>query len=110
MKRLYKFLLGLPVIFALCACPPGREAPSPRPEPMTDTEWCVPMCAHLAELKCPEAEPVYDNDLKTTVTCAEWCQGLQINGSFLNPRCISRVLTCDQIESARQKDPQKECR
>lgn len=68
------------------------------------------MCKHLADLKCPEAEPVYNSDKPGPVdvpnqTCSDFCQEIQGNGVALNPKCVEIVPSCDLIEAYRQKDP-----
>lgn len=70
------------------------------------------MCDHIGPqgLKCEEGEPVYNNDLPgpegvPNQSCAENCKELQTKGFFVNPRCVSTVTACDQIEASRQKEP-----
>ena len=92
---------------AIVGCP--RDI-IPPPNPPVDTDWCSKMCQHLQTLKCEEGEMVYNNDLPGPVdvpnqTCADNCVELQEKGFFVNPRCVTTVKACDEIESVRQKEP-----
>ncbi len=107
MKRL---ILLLSTLFWL-GCPPQPDAPSPRPDPATDSELCGAMCDHIGPkgLKCEEGEPLYDSDLPGPVgepneTCEAFCVKQQDAGAFLNPRCVMQAPTCDTIEHFRQMD------
>jgi hypothetical protein len=106
-----KTLLFL-VCLALTGCPVagGAEPPTPPPTPPPDTNLCGQMCDHLASLGCEESKPVYNSDKPGPVdvpnqTCQDFCQEIQADGVAVNPRCVSLVTACDQIESFRQKDP-----
>jgi hypothetical protein len=89
-----------------------REAPSPNPTVVPDTDLCGPACKHLQDLGCEEAKDVYDSDLPGPVdvpnaTCEGFCKVSQERGAFLNPRCLLLVPRCDQIETYRNKSPGK---
>jgi len=106
MKRL---LLLIP--FLLLGCPP-RDPVVPPPTPPPDSDLCGQMCAHLQGLGCEEGEAVYNNDLPgppdvPNQSCEDWCQELQDPDHlyFINPRCVSLVPTCEDIEPYRKKDP-----
>ena len=97
------------LLFVL-GCPPAIDAVVPPPNPPVDTDLCGQMCTHLESLGCEEAKPVYNNDVEgpkdvPNQSCPEFCKELQDKGVFVNPRCVSTVKTCDEIETARQKDP-----
>lgn len=97
-------VLGL----VLTGCPMAPESPEPPTPP--DTNLCGKMCDHLAKLGCEEGQSVYDIDTPgppdvPNVTCAAFCERLQKNGVFVNPKCVLDVKSCEEIEPARQKDP-----
>jgi len=97
--------LVLPFVFAAC---PSPVSPTPNPPP--DTDFCQSMCDHLQALGCEEGQPLYNNDLPgekgvPNQSCADNCVELQNKGLFINPRCVSTVEKCDQIEPARLKTP-----
>lgn len=101
--------LVLALVFLGCQ-PIEPVTPSPNPPP--DTNLCARMCEHIgpAKLNCEEGEMVYNNDIAGPAdvpnqTCADNCKELQDKGFFVNPRCVSIVPSCDQIESYRQKEP-----
>lgn len=103
--------LMLPLLFVL-GCPP-RDAVVPPPTPPPDSDLCGAMCAHLQELGCEEGQPVYNNDLPgppdvPNQTCEDWCQEMQDpeHVYFINPRCVALVESCEDIEAARQKEPE----
>ena len=104
----YLFLL-LPLMLVL-GCPP-RDAVVPPPNPPPDTNLCGNMCAHLKQLGCEEAESVYNNDLPgppdvPNQSCEDFCTEMQDKGVFVNPRCVALVESCENIETARQKEPE----
>jgi hypothetical protein len=103
------------VLFAAITigCLHDREAPSPNPTPVPDTNLCGQMCQHLGPqgLKCQEGNPVYDSDKPGSKdvpneSCEEFCKLGQDRGYFLNPRCLITVPSCDKIESFRKKAPE----
>lgn len=109
MKRL---LLPALLLVLLLGCPPSSDPVTPSPLPPPDTDLCGQMCAHLKKLGCEEGEPVYNNDLpgpegKPNQSCADNCKELQDKGFFVNPRCVARVEKCEDIEPARQKEPEQ---
>jgi len=106
-----KSLVLLVSFWMLSACvttPPADSIPEPKVLP--DSELCEPMCAHLAELKCPQAETLYNNDLPgppdvPNQTCGMFCREMLSNGVPMNPKCVMLVKSCEEIEPARTKDP-----
>lgn len=103
-------LLGLLSV----GCPSRVDVESPSSAPLTppDTELCGEMCEHIGAkgLNCEEGQAVYDSDLPgekdvPNLSCNEFCKTSQDRGSFINPRCVLLVKTCDEIESARKKTP-----
>lgn len=102
-----KYLLELVVISLFVSC--GGGVPSSVMP--SHTELCDPMCQHLAQLKCSEAEAVYNNDLPGPVdvpneTCTIFCQKMQNKGVQMAPKCVLQITSCEGIESARQLDPE----
>lgn len=108
---------ALPTVLLLGCPPPQKEPAVPPPNPPVDTDWCKQMCDHIGPktaenpnaLACEEGEPVYNSDLPgpkdvPNQSCLQWCEEMQNMGVFINPRCISTVPTCDDIEGYRQRD------
>lgn len=108
--------LALAAMVAL-GCPREPQSPSPRPDPVTDSELCGAMCEHIGPktaknpnaLDCYEGGPVYDSDVPgpkdvPNVSCEDFCKKQQANGSFLNPRCVMKAPTCAAIEDYRAMD------
>lgn len=95
--------------FSVAACP---IPPIPVPGPQPDSSYCAAMCAHIGPtgLNCPEGMPVYDNSLPSDAgpgvpneSCTQFCTKQQSVGVWINPKCVSQVTACSQIEAARQK-------
>jgi hypothetical protein len=102
-----KFILPILAFWMAAAC--AEEPPAVMVLPNSDL--CPAMCDHLADLKCPEAEAVYNNDLPGPVdvpneTCAIFCQEMQHKGVPMNPKCVLTVKSCDGIEPARKANPE----
>lgn len=101
------------LLLLLLGCPATREAPTPSPKPVPDTELIPEMCRHIGPvseggLGCDEGNPTYNSDLPgppgvPNQSCVDFYTELQDRGYFVNPRCILLVTSCDQIEPARQK-------
>jgi hypothetical protein len=106
--------LVLTVVLAGCWNPVMQQDPAtPSPLPPPDTNMCSKMCDHLGAkgLNCEEGKPLYNNDLPgpkdvPNQSCADNCTELQGKGLFLNPKCVSIVDKCENIEAARQKKPE----
>ena len=97
------------LLLILAGCSP-IDPVTPSPIPVVDTDLCGQMCDHLATLNCEEGQPVYNNDLAgpkdvPNQSCTDFCKELQDKGVPVNPRCVSTVKTCDEIEAARRKEP-----
>lgn len=109
----HRITILLTLALTLVACPKyDREAPSPSPVVVPDSELCGRACKHLQDLGCEEARDVYDSDLPGPVdvpntTCESFCKMSQERGAFLNPRCLLLVPKCDQIERYRNMNPGK---
>lgn len=103
------------IIIALCllGCACNQNIVNPTPKP--DSDVCVAMCQHIGPkvqggLGCEEGNPVYDSDKPgpkdvPNESCREFCKITQDSGISMNPRCVLQVQSCDQIESARAKNP-----
>jgi nitrous oxide reductase accessory protein NosL len=105
-------LLALVVVLTtlLVGCPKPPDAPGPAPINVPDTDVCAAMCEHLGPkgLNCEEGQPVYNSDLPGPTgvpnqSCESFCRETQINGLFLNPKCLKSVPSCDLIEDWRKK-------
>lgn len=106
-----KSCLAILVVLAATCDNNRRDPPSPSPLDPPNTDDCAAMCDHLEALGCEEGQPVYDSDVEGPVdvpntSCEEFCRRSQQRGAFLNPRCVSTVLTCSQIEDYRSRDPE----
>ena len=99
------------LLFAtVAACNP---ASSPSPTPVPDTNLCPQMCQHIGPvnaggLGCAEGDPLYDSTQPGPMgvpneTCTQFCVHQQNNGIFINPKCVTQVTSCSQIEAARAK-------
>jgi len=62
-------------------------------------------------LNCEEGQKVYNSDLPgpdgvPNQECVDWCHELQDPEHlyFVNPKCVSEVTSCSQIEEARKRD------
>jgi len=102
-----KSILPILALYLVTAC--AEEGPAKISPP--NTNLCDPMCQHLAQLKCPEAEAVYNNDLPGPVdvpneTCTVFCQEMQNKGVQMAPKCVLQVTSCEGIETARQLNPE----
>jgi hypothetical protein len=102
--RNFTILVALAFTLIGCPCP---DPASPNPQPVPDSDMCPLMCAHLKTLGCEEGQAVYDSDKPgpkdvPNKTCEDFCVEQQSNGIFVNPRCVAKVKTCDEIEAARK--------
>ena len=112
-EMLVKFSSTVALALVLTGCPnnPGTPDPVVPPNPPPDTDWCVAMCDHLAELKCEEGEPLFNNDLPgpegvPNQSCADNCTELQDKGFFVNPKCVVDAPSCEMIEDYRLQEPE----
>lgn len=67
--------------------------PPPMPVTPTDSDMCPAACNRMAELKCPEAQPLADG-----TDCVTFCLRTQSAGHSLNPTCLATIDSCEQIE------------
>lgn len=117
MKIRQLVLLIVPLV--LVGCPPPQDPVIPPPNPPVDTDWCKAMCDHIGPvteetpkaLNCEEGQDVYNSDKPgpkdiPNQTCEDWCVEMQDKGFFINPRCVSVVPSCGDIEDWRQKEPE----
>lgn len=99
MRKVFIFTLLLS--FLLVACPNTSE--SRRPPPLNDTDYCLSAQQHLEELCqqnteinkycCKVVEPTKkQKDFKT------FCKETMSKGINLNPKCISEVKKCEEID------------
>lgn len=100
-------ILAIAALLLLTACPASNPAPTPRVVPAADSDLLGAMCQHLKALKCEEGNDVYDSDVPgpkdvPNTTCEAAYRKMQDNGVWLNPKCVLKVTSCDQIEEARK--------
>jgi nitrous oxide reductase accessory protein NosL len=95
MKRILS--LGLLVGLFLAACPGNNPAVPPRPTPVVvDTDQCA---AAEANLKAQHCIPVDQPYTKKGKSFTQFCQDKQAQGIFLNPACLAKVTSCDQVDA-----------
>lgn len=70
------------------------------PDPIlpTDTEQCPAACENLRRLGCEEGDPILDQETGGDVPCEIFCADTQGNGHALNPTCMARITSCDQVD------------
>jgi hypothetical protein len=106
MNRLFP-LTALVLGFLGCQpTPPDPVTPVPAP----DSASCDDMCKHIGPkdqggLGCEEGSPVYDSDVPgpkdvPNESCGDFCRKQQAQGVHLNPKCVVKVTSCDQIDTA----------
>ena len=101
--------------FALLAvffigCDVTTTPPNVPPQPAPDSSSCDAMCKTIGPkdqggLGCEEGNPVYDSDVPgpkdvPNESCGDFCRKQQTNGVHLNPSCVAKVKSCDQIDAA----------
>lgn len=81
----------------LVACLPNKEtsnAPTPAPTPIvTDTQYCDAAEANLVKLGCSEGKPT-----KRGKRFGDVCRELHENGIFVNPRCLTSIKQCSEVD------------
>lgn len=89
----------LPLILILmCSCAPVIVEPTP--DYPVDTDHCQRAEDRLIEKKCELARPL------DGVTFTQFCKSFQESGKQINPSCIAKILTCEEVdEAARRKEP-----
>jgi len=78
------------------ACPPSvaTNPVPPHPTPIVvDVDMCDAAEAHLIALGCPEGQPT-----KRGTRFADICRELSAAGIFPNPRCLSTIKTCVEVD------------
>ena len=92
MKKLSAILMILSG-FIFINCGPLNSTMPPHATPaVQDTEFCAAADAHLVSLSC-----VSNPYTKRGKTFTQFCQETQAAGIYLNPKCLSTVTSCDQI-------------
>lgn len=89
------FLLSFSLLFLGfdCSLPPTDT--TPRPEPVVKgTDYCSAAEKHLLAIHCSEGNPT-----KKGKSFTDFCKETQQNGIFLNPECLSKITSCDQIDA-----------
>ena len=90
----YKPSIILLLVAISLNCQPSPTPVSPRPTPIVqDTEKCLSAEVRLEELKCIKHEFTPEGK-----NFALFCQETQSAGIFLNPDCLSKVASCDQVD------------
>lgn len=92
--QLYKHVLIIMVLItSLFSCKLEPVYPA-RPTPVvTDTNYCKVAEEHLLSLSCEVAKPT-----KKEVVFEEFCKQTQQAGVFINPKCLSEVKTCEEVD------------
>lgn len=91
---LASILVGILLTVGLILMMGATCEPRPIPIAPTDTEMCPDACQNLRALGCEEGEPLLDG-----TTCEAFCEYMQDEGHWLNPKCISSIERCSEIES-----------
>ena len=102
------------IVSVFLGCPHPTEI-TPMPPTVTDQDQCTPACVHLRELNCDEGKPIdmkkscyTDHDCdshqdclfgRCTVPCEDFCRATENEGVFLDPTCVVKITSCDQIDS-----------
>jgi hypothetical protein len=82
------------LLLILCvACPSQDSVPEPEIPVVEGTEWCERAEKNLVALGCEEGKPT-----KKGKSFAQVCKETQDNGVDLNPKCLSTIKSCDQID------------
>lgn len=98
----------------LITCKQGTEV-TPQPPVITDQHMCSSACARLYSLKCEEGDPI---DMKKScesssdcvpgqycirhtchVSCEDFCVDTENAGVWLDPTCVSKIVSCSQVNS-----------
>ena len=114
IKNIFAAFMVITVMFAGCLC---KSPPVANPPKLTDQNKCEDACKHIGPegLNCEEGKPVVmtrsckeGNSCKVgeacvagmcEVSCTKFCIDTQDNGVWLNPICVSKVSSCDQIDA-----------
>lgn len=90
----YILFLSLIILGPNCSANTNQSSVAIPTPVVTDTQYCDLAQSHLIALKCDEGNPTKKGKSFSTV-----CRETQDNGIFINPKCLSEVTTCDQIDS-----------
>ncbi len=89
--------LALITFFTLIVpnCDSIQQPVQPKPvEEVRDSAYCDLAETHLKQLKCiPDGAFT-----KKGKSFSDFCQETQINGVFVNPKCLSEIVSCDQMD------------
>ena len=89
-------ILSIIASFLMLACTSNLYSRPPTPQPIpviTDTEMCDAAEANLIKLGCPEGKPT-----KRGKRFGDVCRELQENGIFVNPRCLTIIVSCVNVD------------
>jgi len=97
---------------SLVGCPltngPPSVTPTPTPTPKSELKGIEAMCAHLNKLGCEEGGAVYNDNLPgpkdvPNQSCSDFYKEVESEGIPVNATCVSKVPSCDLIETYRLK-------
>jgi len=92
--RISAILASLVLLGSDCS---GGQPPPVKPQPtpiVIDNNYCLKAQENLQRLHCAEGEPT-----KKGKSFEQFCVGTQQNGVFLNPKCLSEITSCGQVDS-----------
>ena len=111
-----KLLIVFPIMFAFACVKCGESVPEPTPLP-PDIHMCKVACDHIGPpttenpdaLNCPDGQPIdmlpdgggceFGVDEVNCVSCEKFCKDTMNQRVWLEPTCVSQIVSCDQIES-----------
>lgn len=98
-----KNLIFCSFLFILIGCPQNPVTPKPTPI-VVDTEMCDTADKHLAQLCLADSEKnkyccMIGSPTKKGKTYTQFCIEKQNQGVWLNPRCVSQITSCEQIDN-----------
>jgi hypothetical protein len=102
------------IVLLICvAC--NHRPVSPRPPEVMDTENCSAACDNLKRLRCEEGNSIPTGldcvsdaecgrgedcfERKCVAPCDTFCRETQNWGVWLQPRCVSMISSCTQLET-----------
>lgn len=94
MKKIFLILITTILLGANCENTTQHNLrPKPTPE---STNFCK-----AAEFNLLKVCPIYAQPTKTMIvngeTFKDFCENTQNNGIFIDPECLSKVTSCDQV-------------
>lgn len=123
-------VLGAALTAAICDCKVVLPGVTVNPPVITDQSSCAAACNHMASLECEEAEPInmgtachVDVDCKNvdgmsdpsqtcsptgtcTTSCTNFCIAIENQGVWLDPECVAKITSCNQISTCPAPQPQ----